>query len=505
MIAADGERRGDPGDFRFGTGVLRHSAQFVREQWPKFLATSSLVLVPCFWHREIVASDLGSHLYNAWLAQLIRHGQAPGLWLSHQRTNVLFDYLLSGFGLIFGLRAGEKIAVSIAVLIFFWGIFALVSAATQRAPWILAPCIALFAYGWTFHVGFFNYYLSLGLAFFSLAIFWRGRGWEWLVAAGIASVALVAHPLGFAWLLAAAAYIAIADMAARPRYQVLVFAGGVAALVALHHYLWGHYNVYAGTGPWYAFNGADQLVLFSARYRGPEFALVAFALFALAVDVIRRRREPNLWRYYAVPLQLYVLIELSVYLLPGGIHFPPPTAALALLTERLTSVSAALACCLLGAMQPRRWHLVGFAIIAVVFFGFVYQDTARVNRMEQQVVQLVSTLPPNQRVMATIQPLPGSRVMIQHIVDRACIGRCFSYGNYEPSTGLFRVRALPGNPYVLSDYDLTVDMENGEYTVQPEDLPAYQVYQCSLSGTDLCIRSLEAGEDNDRLGFHPDE
>jgi hypothetical protein len=48
-------------------------------------------------------------------------------------------------------------------------------------------------------------------------------------------------------------------------------------------------------------------------------------------------------------------------------------------------------------------------------------------------------------------------------------------------------------------------MENGEYTVQPEDLPVYQVYQCSISGTDLCIRSLEAGEDNDRLGVHPDD
>jgi hypothetical protein len=58
---------------------------------------------------------------------------------------------------------------------------------------------------------------------------------------------------------------------------------------------------------------------------------------------------------------------------------------------------------------------------------------------------------------------------------------------------------------VLSDYDLAVDMENGEYTVQSEDLPVYQVYQCSPSGTDLCIGSLEAGEDNDRLGVHADD
>jgi hypothetical protein len=233
--------------------------------------------------------------------------------------------------------------------------------------------------------------------------------------------------------------------------------------------------------------------------------LVAFSLIAIAADVIRRRRDPNVSRYFAIPLQLYLLVELSVYLLPGGIHFPPPTAALALLTERLTSVSAVFACCLLGAIYPRRWHLAGFGIIAAVYFSFLYQDTGKINGIEQQVVRLVSTLPPNQRVMATIQPPPGSRVMIQHIVDRACIGRCFSYGNYEPSTGLFRVRALPGNPYVLSDYDLTVDMENGEYTVQPEDLPLYQVYQCSPRGIDLCIGSLQAGEDNDRLGVHPDD
>ena len=58
------------------------------------------------------------------------------------------------------------IAVSLAVLIFFWGLFALVSAATRRAPWFLVPCFALFTYGSTFHLGFFNYYLSLGLAFF---------------------------------------------------------------------------------------------------------------------------------------------------------------------------------------------------------------------------------------------------------------------------------------------------------------------------------------------------
>jgi hypothetical protein len=490
---------------RSETAVLPEFSRFIRSHWLRILAVSFVLLAPCFWHREIVSSDLGSHLYNAWLAQLIRHGQLPGLWISHQHTNVLFDFMLSGLGAIFGLHAAEKMAVSISVLIFFWGVFALVSAAARRSPWFLAPCIALFTYGWTFHLGFFNFYLSLGFALFGIAILWRGAKKEWIVAAAFGGLSLMAHPLGSVLLLAAGAYVLIAEVMPHRGNQLILFAAAATLLFSFHQYLWRHYNVYPGTGPAYAFSGVDQLILFGPRYQIPAYALAAFVVIALVVDMVRRRREQNLWMYYAIPIQLYVLVELSVQLLPGGIHFPPPTAALALLTERLTSVSAALICCLLGAMQPRKWHLAVTAVIAAIFFVFVYQDTAKVNRMEHDVVQLVSQLPPNQRVMGTLRAPADSRVLIQHILDRACIGRCFSYGNYEPSTGLFLVRATPGNPYVLSSYDDAVDMENGEYTVQPEDLPVHQVYQCGASGGNLCIRALEAGEDNDRLGVHPDE
>jgi hypothetical protein len=476
-------------------------SRFLHAHWLKILGISALILVPCFWHREIVSSDLGSHLYNAWLAQLIRHGQAPGLWLAPQRTNVLFDYLLSGLGSMFGLHAAEKIAVSLSVLIFFWGSFALISTVTRRAPWFLTPCIALVTYGWTFHLGFFNYYLSLGLSFFCIAILWRGREWERLVVVVIAPLVLVAHPLGFVWLVSAAAYIALAEMSPR-RFQFAVFLLGVAVLIALRYYLWHHYEIEAAPKPFFSFNGADQLVLFGYRYKILARVLLAFALIALVVDIVSRRRQAEVWKNYSIPLQLYVLAGLAVVLLPDAVDFPPPTASIALLTERLTSLSAALGCCLLGAMRPRKWHLAGMAAIAAVFFAFVYQDTAIVNKMEAQVDQLVRMLPPNQRVMATIEAPEGSRILIQHIADRACIGHCFSYGNYEPASSVFRVRALPGNPYVMTDD--TGDMEDGEYIVKPQDLPAYQIYQCDESGTLLCIRSLAAGEENDSFGVHPD-
>jgi hypothetical protein len=47
-------------------------------------------------------------------------------------------------------------------------------------------------------------------------------------------------------------------------------------------------------------------------------------------------------------------------------------------------------------------------------------------------------------------------------------------------------------------------MEDGAYEVTPEDLPVWQVYQCSDSGIDLCIAPLRAGQMNDELGVHPD-
>jgi len=484
--------------------ALRQTARFVREHSLKLGAISMLVLVPCFWHCRIEAGDLGSHLYNAWLAQLIECGQVHGLVISPQWTNVLFDFLLTGLAIFLSMHVVEKIAVSLAVLIFFWGSFSLVGAAARRAPWLIVPLIAMVTYGWTFEMGFFNYYISLGLSFFGLALVWRGKGFERLLPLALAPVILLAHPLGLAWLVAAAAYIAISEIIPR-RFQIAWLLLAAALLVLVHFYLRHHFVVEAEENPLYFFTGADQFVLFGARYTITEAAFLIFLITAILVDAMRRRDERGLWDAYRIPLELYIIVELGVILLPDGIRFPGHPTALALLTERLTSVSAVLLCCLVAATKPRRWHLLAGFAIAAVFFGFLYQDTARLNRMEAQAERLVRTLPPNQRALATIKPPPGSRVLIQHMIDRACIGQCFSYGNYEPASGMFRVRSLPGNPYCVTDSESVADMEDGSYEVTAEDLPAYQVYQCSTTGTDLCIRPLKAGEANDRLGIHPPE
>ena len=85
------------------------------------VVVSAAVLVPCFWHDRIAAGDLGSHTYNAYLATLINKGQAPGLNIAPQSTNILFDVLLSSAGSAIGFMTAERIIVSAAVLVFFWG------------------------------------------------------------------------------------------------------------------------------------------------------------------------------------------------------------------------------------------------------------------------------------------------------------------------------------------------------------------------------------------------
>jgi len=188
---------------------LSEVVRFLRQFKLRVLLVSTLLAGPCFWHRRIEAGDLASHVYNAWLAQLIEKGQAPGLYLVSRWNNVLFDITLLHLGKVFGFPVAEKIAVYACVLIFFWGVFAFVAAVTERAPWFLAPCIAMLTYGYSFNMGFMNYYLSLGLACFSLALFWGARGREWVYGAVLLPFVLLAHPIGFVWLIGTLAYVKV--------------------------------------------------------------------------------------------------------------------------------------------------------------------------------------------------------------------------------------------------------------------------------------------------------
>jgi hypothetical protein len=116
--------------------------------------------------------------------------------------------------------------------------------------------------------------------------------------------------------------------------------------------------------------------------------------------------------------------------------------------------------------------------------------------MEHVIAATVRTIPAGSRVLGTFDSSPpNSRLMFNwHMLDRSCIGHCFSYSNYEPSTGQFRIRASESNRNVLIWG--VVDAVKGNYVVRTEDLPVYQVYQDSSDRMKFGIRSLSAGEKN---------
>ncbi len=163
-------------DRRSSTFAFRDVVSFLRKNIFAVIVVSALLVVPCFWHSRIQAGDLGSHVYNAWLAQLIEHHQISGLTIARQWNNILFDVLLLHVANLAGFAAAEKIVVSFAVLVFFWGSFSFLTEASGNPPWKLTPFLFVLAYGFVFHMGFMNYYLSIGFAFLALALAWRG-GW----------------------------------------------------------------------------------------------------------------------------------------------------------------------------------------------------------------------------------------------------------------------------------------------------------------------------------------
>ena len=167
---------------------------------------SVVLLIPCFWQRRIQAGDLSSHIYNSWLAQQIELGKAPGLVIAPMSTNVLFDLMLVWLFRIAGPEAAQRIAVSIAVLIFFWGAFAFISTASGRRPWYLAPCLFMLAYGWVFHIGFFNFYLSVGLSLWAVTLSQRPETIAKAGAALLLVAAYTGHVLGPIWAVAVIAF-----------------------------------------------------------------------------------------------------------------------------------------------------------------------------------------------------------------------------------------------------------------------------------------------------------
>jgi hypothetical protein len=483
---------------------IRQGAAFIREYAARVALISALLLVPCFWHKRLEAGDVPSHTYTAWLAHLVQQGQAPGLYLESRWNNVLVDVSLQKLGELAGFIVAERILVVISVLIFFWGAFAFIAAAAAHPPWFLVPAIAMVTYGWTFYSGFMNFYLSIGLGFFAVALIWRGRGADWLAAAVLALLVLFAHPLGFLCLVGLAAYFTLAGLL-RGWLRWLLFASAFGVVAAFHYYALRFRNAYWHTRDFYVMNGADQLALFGSRYEKLALVVLVLGVACFLFGVIRDWKNRNGRWAFRGPLEIWLVLIFTAVMIPEVLWFPQYASPFALIISRLTSVTGIVALCIVASVKPRAWHFAVFGIPAAVFFLWTYQDTGMLNDMERQAEALTAPLPYGRRVIETINLAPDSRLwFVNHLVDRACIGHCFAYSNYEPPSLQFRIRVAHGSPVNTDSEDDSASMESGFYVVRKEDLPIDQIYQCDEKNlARLCIRELSAGEENGRIGYRP--
>jgi hypothetical protein len=470
------------------------------ERWflrrlPWYVVVSVVALLPCFWLPRIEAGDLGSHSYNAWLTSLVVQGQAPGLWLAPQKNNILFDMLLLRLGSLVGFAAGEKIAVCLAVLIFLWGAFAFVSAVAGKPGWFLLPVLLMLAYGWTFHMGFFNFYMATGLSFAGLAILWcaRGRWYLYALAAALAGMIWMAHPLGLPWYVLVAAYVLLGRRLTG-RSQLLLAGSAAVCLVMLHFYLQRIYPLQWRQGRYLDLLGTGQIFL-GMRYDFVGWTLWLAVAGCLLLQWVRARRlqERGAQEFPWLAAGLYVAGCVGLALLPEALRLPWYDEPVNFIVSRFTLGIAVLGCCALAGLQNRRLFAALGAVVAVAYFALVYQDAAKTYRMERHAEELVDRVPAGARIATTIYPFRGSGIFVHHVVDRACIGKCFSVDNYEPSSKAFRLRANPGNRIVAANEMDANHMMIGDYMVRPEDLPLWQVFQCGPKETDLCLRQLAIG------------
>jgi hypothetical protein len=460
-------------------------AALKRSRW-LYAVISLLLLLPCYWQEHIEAGDLSSHIYNTWLAHLIAAGQLPGLRIATQTTNVLFDLMLSGLFSLAGPDWAQRIPVSLSVLIFTWGAFAFARAVSGRMPWQILPCIAILAYGWVFHMGFFNFYLSLGLCFWALALLWEPNARRVAVAAVILALAYVAHGLPVAWVAGLAAYAIIARRLPG-KSRLLLTACAVAALVAVRVVLAARWHTIWGANQLSMTTGLDQAWVFDSKY----YAVLVALLFLWVVMFLNVARTAGAREVFAgVPFQLCLIGAAAVFILPNAILIPGYKHALAFIAQRMSLGVGICVCALLASAAPRRFERGALIAVAVVFFAFLFHDEHAINAFENRMQRMVAALPPGQRVISAIDD-HTLRIDLAHVIDRACLGHCYSYANYEPSTAQFRVRAEAPNPYVAYTYADSWLMQNGQYVVKQSDLPLYQV-DLTAAG-EMVMKTVPAG------------
>ncbi len=450
---------------------------------------SLLLIAPVVVQQHVQAGDLASHLYNTWLALLVKAGKPLGLEIVPQYSNVLFDWWLEGLWRIGGPVFAEKAAVSVSVLLFFWGAFFLLERLTERSAWPSAPLLAMLAYGWVYHQGFFNYYLSCALGFWAIGLALSGGAATLAAAAALVVAAASGHLLGAA-LAAAYAGFLLVRRRLDPEYGKWLLFGGILGVAAVAAVLSAAFPAVRMTARWLHVSGVTPFLIYGPGYFAPAL-LLALSWISAALWAATRFRL----RSFDPPAASLALLTLAgVAFLPTSLDWPGTRHSLYFIDWRMALWFTLFLHAWLCARLPSRFTLGACLAAAAVYFVLLDSDWRALGQAERVFHQAVRQLPPGSRAVTDVTAIPSSMNPMLHMIDRACIGRCYSYANYEPSTAAFRLRSLPDSPVVMNSPRDIFDLYEGRYVVQPRDLPLYGVLVRRAETFALEIRPLRAGE-----------
>ena len=220
----------------------------------------------------------------------------------------------------------------------------------------------MLAYGWVFHMGFFDFYLGLGLSFWGLALAWEMQTKRMAAALVVFVLALLAHALACAWGLAFVAFLWGAKRMGEARLlQVTGVALGalIVAVIAVDSAWRTHWSA----DQLKLITGADQLRVFDDKYDALFVALLV--VWGLMVAGLIRQRGGRR-TLLGLPLQFCVLSAAGVLLLPGGISIPGYRHNLVYIADRMSLGVAVCICALLATAKARALQQWSMAAVAVV-------------------------------------------------------------------------------------------------------------------------------------------
>jgi hypothetical protein len=453
---------------------------------------SIAVALPCFWGPHIHALDFGSHLYNGWLTQLAAEHSAPGISVVPVWTNTLFDWIVSALLSIASVGITERLSACIAVLICFWSCFIFTSRVVGYHAWNATPLLVPLTYGFMFRLGFFNFYLATAFSVAALALLWCPTRRRVLLSVPLLALAAAGNFLPPVWALSSALYVQLLRrLPGRYRVGITVCCALVIALV--NSAVVRSFPSYTQLGRLSATSLLDVAIAGQLATYDGRFLIIAYAWLLASVAAVALRLPIAGAVVFSPVLHLWLLHLFAFAIVPDGIQLSQYAIPLSFLPHRIAFFASILAVAGICCFVKGRITWI-FTALATICLGLTYTVDTAGDIVAKHIEDSVNSLPAYSSVVAAFKPINSRIHTFTHSLDRACLGHCFNFGNYEPPSRAFRVRVAEGSPVATADSSDVFSIESGEFVRRATDPPLYTVCNCTEDPHRLCTRLMAVGD-----------